>query len=136
MSGELLFVYGSLRSDVKSSWQVLMAGAQHLGYAYVQGRLYAMADYPGLIASACKKAHVTGELYQICDEGLLSRLDEYEECTAAYPAPQAYQRQYWPVYFSGVWVWAWVYVYQLETAQLPLILSGDYRQWQQHNEML
>lgn len=126
-----LLVYGTLLKTVQHPLhQVLAQQAQCLGRASFQGKLYALANknYPAALLSAETTARVFGEVYlvQEADE-LFSVLDEYEECSAAFPAPTEYIRQQVPVTLSdGQTLSAWVYLYNHAVDENLRIISGDY----------
>lgn len=97
--------------------------ARFVADAYVQGQLYDIGSYPGLIESSISGELVAGELYDVHnDEELLARLDDYEQCSAEYPEPWEYQRKKLSVRRDdGQWVDAWVYVYNWPVEHLPRI---------------
>lgn len=131
MAVSTLFVYGTLRSDspkkspVKSS---LNRYAKRAGKAAMQGRLYEIDWYPGVVQSEKAEDIVTGELYILTNEAkLLQHLDEYEGCSAHFPEPHEYMRRKIPVQTeSGETVQAWVYLYNWELPEESRILTGDY----------
>ncbi|MBN2685423.1 MAG: gamma-glutamylcyclotransferase [Pontiellaceae bacterium] len=92
---ELLFVYGTLRRDAPNSMNHLLGDqADFVSEGTYQGKLYQIADYPGVVPSPNPDDQVQGELYSIRDpEQLLTKLDEYEECGAAFQEPTEYIRR-------------------------------------------
>lgn len=74
---------------------------------------------------------VQGDLYRLADGGgLLTRLDDYEECSARFPPPHEYARQVVAVTRDdGGVVMAWSYLYARDVAGLVSIPSGDYLAW-------
>jgi gamma-glutamylcyclotransferase (GGCT)/AIG2-like uncharacterized protein YtfP len=90
----------------------------------VQGRLYRVAYYPGLVASRRSREWVRGDVYAIDSPAkLLGILDAYEGRTA----PREFKRTTLPVLLdSGDLIEAWVYVYTRPTRGLPRIISGDF----------
>lgn len=127
MSGELLFVYGTLRrACATGAHRTYLAGAQFIDGAKINGRLFRVSYYPALVLDA-NAAWVKGEVYQLASAAQLARLDAYEECS--YPAlpDQEYQRQQVQVQTdSGTWLSVWVYAYQRPCEHLELIASGDF----------
>jgi len=124
-----LFVYGTLRKDVRKSMFHLLAGeAKFLGRARAQGRLLNLGEYPGLVPSAGCGSWVHGELYALDDVvRTLARLDEYERCGPNDPEPHEFERIEMEVLVeSGTRVAAWVYVYKGSTTDKEEIVSGDY----------
>lgn len=130
MSGHpaLLFVYGTLRSGMDNPYRRLLAErAECIGPARFRGLLYEVAGYPAMIPATDTEGWVRGELYRIDDHSLLPRLDEYEECSARFPAPHEYVRRCMPVMLhDGSSLDAWVYLYNREVAGLTRIPCGDY----------
>jgi len=73
--GELVFVYGSLRSGGSNAAR--MEGAEFLCEASVPGFLYRAAGAPGLVVGKLPDPRVRGELYRVSVDHL-QRLDELE----------------------------------------------------------
>jgi gamma-glutamylcyclotransferase (GGCT)/AIG2-like uncharacterized protein YtfP len=125
-----LFVYGLLRPDAAGAPHPLLAGAARLvGKAQCRGKLYRVAAYPGLVASANPRDNVLGEVYDLEAGGiLLSRLDEYEGCGPRFPPPTEYVRRVQEVRLDdGTILAAWVYLYNWSPDGLVRIESGDFR---------
>ena len=124
-----LFVYGTLRKDARNSmYQLLMHQATFVGCAWVQGRLFNLGEYPGLVPSFDSGSWVQGEVYAL-DNPLqtLSRLDEYEGCAPSDPEPHEFERVELDVVMkSGKRENAWAYVYKGSTMNKREILTGDY----------
>jgi gamma-glutamylcyclotransferase (GGCT)/AIG2-like uncharacterized protein YtfP len=129
MTGELLFVYGTLRRGVCANrFRHLMRGCVYQTKGSLQGRLYEVAGYPGAVATERPRDRVQGELYRIIDDQALIRLDAYEACSGGFPEPHEFVRRRLPVTLeSGRKVLAWVYLFNHDTAGLRQIRSGDYR---------
>ena len=129
MTGELLFVYGTLRRGVCANrFRHLMRGCVYQTKGSLQGRLYEVAGYPGAVATEGTRGRIHGELYRVMDNRALSRLDAYEECSGGSPEPHEFVRRRLHVTLeSGRKVLAWVYLFNQETAGLRRIRSGDYR---------
>ncbi|HET6581783.1 MAG TPA: gamma-glutamylcyclotransferase family protein, partial [Nannocystaceae bacterium] len=73
MTGELLFVYGTLRSDSGHAMHdVLARGAVLVGRGEVDGTAVDLGEYPGLVLGG-GTAH--GELWALHDDALFARLD-------------------------------------------------------------
>jgi gamma-glutamylcyclotransferase (GGCT)/AIG2-like uncharacterized protein YtfP len=132
LSEEYLFVYGTLLSDLNSpAGSVLKTHAEYTAPASVQGRLYEIRGYPGLMLSDDAAETVFGELYLIREKRkLLSALDEYEGCSSRFPEPTEYLRKQIPVItHEGKNVQAWTYLYNWELSGRVWIKSGDYVKW-------
>lgn len=126
---ELLFVYGTLKRDQQRRLHPLLRPfCRYVGTATVQGRLYDLGRYPGLVLSADSADCIHGELYQIVTPAKAwPRLDTYEECD---PDDQRaeYRRQQLTVRTSdGKDTSAWCYVYNRKTTGLRRIIDGNYR---------
>ena len=129
MESEYIFVYGTLRRGVsKSMHNELLRYAEFYAEASMQGKLFEIKGYPGVILSDNPQDKVHGELYRIIRRGkLLCLLDEYEECSNRFPRPHEYIRRQIPVTHSdGQLTPAWVYLYNLPVKRLKQIQSGDY----------
>ncbi|MEY4211694.1 MAG: hypothetical protein RLZ92_2075 [Pseudomonadota bacterium] len=123
-----LFVYGTLRSDVKHPIaDCLKQQANWIGPASYQGKLYQIADYPAAVASSNPSDKVYGEVYQLFNADLWSTLDDYEECSPSFPEPTEYLRTLQMVYLAnGQALEAWLYLYNRPVNTLKVIESGDF----------
>ncbi len=127
---DCLFVYGTLRRGHAAPQQQWLArSAQWLGEGSIAGRLYDVGDYPACVARG--DGPVRGDLYRVPAGGdLLARLDEYEECSPAFPPPHEYVRRVVAVTRDdGSDVMAWVYLYARDVSGLVPVPSGDYLAW-------
>lgn len=127
-----LFVYGTLlRSANGTLHSLLQDYAEFVADATLPGQLYEIEGYPGAVPMLGSSTAIIGELYVIGNpEPLFRRLDDYEECSAAYPIPREYLRaQYLVSCVAGDNHPAWVYAYNRPTDSLERIVSGDYRQY-------
>jgi gamma-glutamylcyclotransferase (GGCT)/AIG2-like uncharacterized protein YtfP len=121
-----LFVYGTLRAAFSGQMALwLRRTATLVGPATIDGRLYQVADYPGLVPGVGGLVH--GDLFTLTDAvATLAVLDDYEECAAHHPPPQEYRRERRVVESGAGPVEAWVYAYALDTTGLALIDGGDF----------
>jgi gamma-glutamylcyclotransferase (GGCT)/AIG2-like uncharacterized protein YtfP len=128
---ELLFVYGTLRQGAEHPMHTLLAEhASLIGKARLQGRLYAVDGYPALVLSDSQDEQVEGELYRLHGPGILTALDDYEECSDRFTEPREYRRARIPVTLDdGYTVSAWAYLYNRSLAGLERIDCGDYLAW-------
>jgi gamma-glutamylcyclotransferase (GGCT)/AIG2-like uncharacterized protein YtfP len=127
--GENLFVYGTLRRGFANEPAApLHRSGQFLGRGKVRGRLYLIANYPGLVPAADGDRWVHGELYHLdSPETILDKLDKYEGCGPADPHPHQYRRETVPVLLdSGEWIDAITYVYVLPVHGKQEIPSGEF----------
>lgn len=118
-----LFVYGTLLHD-HPTHRLLGPGAERVGVASVQGRLYDLGAYPGLKPGGGPRDRVIGEVYRLHDtRRLLARLDRYEGCRAG-----DYRRVLRTVRLKDDGhVRAWVYLYRGSVTGRARIPSGAYR---------
>ena len=139
---DYLFVYGTLRSDAFSDYhrQLIAPHFSLVGRAAMPGRLYAIVDYPGMIAAQQATNLVIGEIYGFTGgEQALSELDEYEGCAADSPQPHLYTRTRQAAWLTSAQsagepaeqeaaktIQAWVYLYNFPVNESMLIRSGDF----------
>jgi gamma-glutamylcyclotransferase (GGCT)/AIG2-like uncharacterized protein YtfP len=124
MNDSFMFVYGTLRrSSGTHMSQMLARYSDYVGEAIMQGVLYEVDGYPGVIESNKPEDSVCGELFKILDENiLLPLLDDYEECSEKFPRPHEYVRKVLPVTLEdGASVMAWVYIYNHDVTRLQRI---------------
>ena len=122
-----LFVYGSLMSSSRHPMgDRLRREARLLGDATIEGSLYTISWYPGLVAGGQSGERVHGEVYALATPArALAWLDEYEGLVPGNPNAGEYARVERPVRLAtGETVTAWVYVYRGATAKLARVLSG------------
>lgn len=128
MSGDYLFVYGTLRpafDGPMAAW--LRDAARPIGPAWIAGALYRVADYPGFVPGADLGGRVAGDLFALPDpDRLLAILDAHEECSDAFPEPREYRRERLAVETADGPVLAWTYVYARDTTGLTRIESDDF----------
>lgn len=128
-SREYIFVYGTLRRDCGGIMaHCLSRHAEFLGMGFFQGALYEVNRYPGAVLCSEKHDRVWGELYRMHDsKNVLTKLDDYEECSGRFPEPHEYKRLKAEITLpAGEPVLAWVYVYNFPVGRLERIHSGDY----------
>ena len=128
MSGDLLFVYGTLRADSTAPMQAYLAShACCLGAAWCTGRLYDLGAYPGFVPVR-HAAPVRGDLYRLRGGARVWRvLDAHEGIGPGFAPPREYRRRRLIVTTArGEPLPAWTYVYNRRTRGLPRIPGGDY----------
>jgi gamma-glutamylcyclotransferase (GGCT)/AIG2-like uncharacterized protein YtfP len=89
-----VFVYGTLRRGEQRDINRLSPAPRWIGQASVEGVLYDLGHYPGLVLGRdeyCTQEKVRGEVYEITDE-LERLLDEIEE-VAPTPSGEYAKRQ-------------------------------------------
>lgn len=119
-----LFVYGTLRRAQGNPFAARLerCGAW-LGPALLRGRLYALAHYPGAVASPMASGCVRGEVFRLPPrDHLLRFLDRYE-------GPE-FERRIAPVRLvSGRTLRACYYAYTGPLTAAQRIPAGDYLDW-------
>lgn len=122
MSAVTIFVYGSLRRDASGAPHPLLRDATFVASATVQGTLYRVDWYPGLVPDAASDGEVVGELFELPAskiDAMLTALDDYEG--------GGFRRRRAPVHIGGNAAGdTWVYAYIGPTHALERIASGDY----------
>jgi gamma-glutamylcyclotransferase (GGCT)/AIG2-like uncharacterized protein YtfP len=129
MIKDYLFVYGTLLSRLNSPASLILEHyAELIAPASVQGRLYEIRGYPGLVLSDDSEETVQGEIYLIHEkQKLFTALDEYEGCSPRFPGPTEYVRKRVSVKKEGgKIVQAWAYLYNWNLLGKARIHSGDY----------
>jgi gamma-glutamylcyclotransferase (GGCT)/AIG2-like uncharacterized protein YtfP len=124
---KFIFVYGTLRrSSATPMAKVLARYSRYISAATMQGVLYEVGGYLGVVESTDVNDEVSGELHQILDsDSLLPLLDDYEECSTDFPEPHEYLRKALPIrLITGESVLAWVYVYNWQVSVQQRICSN------------
>jgi GrpB-like predicted nucleotidyltransferase (UPF0157 family)/gamma-glutamylcyclotransferase (GGCT)/AIG2-like uncharacterized protein YtfP len=114
---QYLFVYGMLRTGGGHSMADHAPGSRFIAAVEINGSLYDMGDYPGLVLGGAGK--VIGEIYAVDDE-TLEQLDDFE-------ATASYSRIAIEVFVEGELYNCWVYTpdpTRCRTAKM--IASGDW----------
>lgn len=124
----LLFVYGTLRSGFDNTFRRLMVSqSTFLCMATIQGQLYDLGTYPGLILSDDDDARVVGELYQLHHPALIKELDLYENYRSNDLSGSLYiRREEMVLKEDGSTVKAVVYTYNKSVDEAVMIERGDY----------
>jgi gamma-glutamylcyclotransferase (GGCT)/AIG2-like uncharacterized protein YtfP len=111
VSGALLFVYGTLRSDSGHEMHdVLARGARLVGSGEVDGTLVDLGAYPGLVLGS---GTARGEAWALHDDALFARLDAYEGIGPDAEVSEAFERVRVQVRLGdGRVVEAWTYAWR------------------------
>lgn len=120
-NNEYLFVYGTLlRQSQTPMSSLLLSNSKFIDNATVQGVLYDIGEYPGLMLSNNLNAQVKGEVFQLKNpHKLIKELDAYEG--------SEYRKVIASVYLKdGTKLKSWIYVFCLPTDSYVCIESGDY----------
>jgi gamma-glutamylcyclotransferase (GGCT)/AIG2-like uncharacterized protein YtfP len=123
-----LFLYGTLRKDAPHEMnKALGRSARLIGTGYIQAQLYDLGEYPGAIPSQNVRHKVFGQIFEIIDDTIFTRLDDYEGCAPHDQPPFEFRREKMKVHGSSSNIhYAWVYLYNRSVANSTLILTGDY----------
>ena len=121
--GELVFVYGTLRRGGSNSFR--MDGAEFVGSGKVEGRLYVISWYPGLVLESGSET-VEGDVYRV-GAGQLAALDEFEGISANEIEGAEYRRVMTEVKAGNGDVFtAWSYEWKGPVEESKRIPSGDW----------
>lgn len=118
---KFLFVYGTLRKRAKHpAHHVLTERAKLIGTGEIQGKLYDVGRFPGVIYSQQTTDRVSGEIYALNDEDdIFPFLDKYEG--------SLFRRELRPAYSdNGRRLSAWIYLYVGPMNSAKFISSGNY----------
>ncbi len=123
---DLLFVYGTLRMGCDDAMARWLHGASRLiGPAQANGALYRVDHYPGFVPGG--SGQVVGDLVQLADPpAAFAILDDYEQCSDAWPRPREYRRERLIVAGPQGPVEAWTYIFAHDVRGLERIESGDF----------
>lgn len=128
-SRSFLFVYGTLLRAYKHPiHQVIAQHSRYIGTGQVQGCLYRISYYPGLVLSNEPSHWVHGELYELHDTNdVWTVLDEYEGYMPHNEAQSDYlRREVTVLCAAGLTYLAYTYVYNQPVEGFDLIPSGDF----------
>lgn len=121
MSKHPVFVYGTLRRGGGGAMSIRFPGATFIADAKVNGRLYDLGAYPGLLVDESGPS-VIGEVYEVDDE-TLKQLDEFE-------ASSHYRRRRVEISLGARRRACWTYEPDPEFySPRTLITSGDWAEY-------
>ncbi|PLK43617.1 MULTISPECIES: gamma-glutamylcyclotransferase [Emticicia] len=129
---QYLFVYGTLLSEYGNieSHDWINQYAEPLGKAAMEGKMYMVDYYPGIIpCPSGEKYFVKGELYQLKEpDKLFSLLDKYEEYYPMDPDHSEYVRKKARVILKSNQqeYEAWVYYFNQSVEDLEFMPKGDF----------
>ena len=122
-----LFVYGTLLATARHPMgERLRREARLLGEASIEGQLFSLGKYPGLVEAAGSGARVHGEVYALnAPAASLAWLDAYEGIVPGDGGRNDYQRvERLARLASGEEIPVWVYVYRKPVAASSLVPGG------------
>jgi gamma-glutamylcyclotransferase (GGCT)/AIG2-like uncharacterized protein YtfP len=125
MQGSIVFVYGTLLRGMSRA--TVMEKSRFLGLGEIQGDLFDLGTYPGVVDG---KGRVVGELYEV-DSATLDVLDQIEGFNPDEPEFSLYLRASRQATFlnDGRRETVSVYLYNHEVASRDPIKHGDYRRF-------
>jgi len=119
---EKVFVYGTLRPGGTAAER--MSGCTWSGSATVEGRLYRIDWYPGLVLGG--ETEVKGDVFLVPTERM-NQLDAYEACRPCDAQPHEYKRVKGMVKSSdGTQQAVWIWEYRQPVDEERWIESGDW----------
>lgn len=123
---DYLFVYGTLRKEAGHPMhRVLIRYATLVDEAVLQGRLYNLGSFPGVILSERPEDQVYGEIYRLRrKDQVFQILDRYEGCVETAPYFHRVQREV--RLRGGEVISTWLYLYNRLVERYLRIPSGDY----------
>lgn len=123
---DLLFVYGTLRSEFNNRYaRLLRKEGTLVGRAVVRGSIYRVRHFPGFRPEP--DGEVQGELYRLLDPAAtLAALDGYEGVEFERVLVKA-DTSVGPAGTSACATAAWIYLYRLSPPEQSRIVSGDFR---------
>jgi len=128
---EFLFVYGSLRESIHHPMRnLLVRQGTCIGTGSLQGKLYDLGRYPGVVLSTARTDRVLGEVFRIIrSQQVLKLLDEYEG--------RRFKREQVAVVIDDVdksQISCWAYIYKRSINGRVYIPSGDYLEYRRYLE--
>lgn len=123
-----LFVYGTLkRTSREPLARRLSMESRFIGRGTVDGMLYSLGRYPGLVLADPGRREVHGEVVALKYARSFIWLDDYEGCGPNWPHPQEYERRVVPVRLvSGGEIRCWTYVFQGKITRFRQIPNGKF----------
>ncbi len=125
---DCLFVYGTLMSGLVTPIATyLKENSIFLGEAVLEGTLYDIGKYPGIIPKKGSDSWVQGHVFQLSSaQEMWPIVDRYEGIGPEFPEPMEYIRVEVPILLNGVALNCWVYQYNYSIEGLSIIRSGNY----------
>lgn len=127
MTGNYLFVYGTLLDDSNEFALYLKNNCRLYAKGKFKGALYDIGEYPGAIADSNYPGYVYGSIFILNDaNSALKYLDDYEGFGPEQKQPNLFVRGIIEVESDKGIINCWCYFYNLPIDGLVLIGSGDY----------
>ncbi len=136
---EYLFVYGTLGRATHPNnaphhmHSILTTFATYVSRAVFCGRMYYVAQYPGVVESGAAEDKVIGEVYALTtnpqrNDLLWKILDEYEGNDGTEYALYIRKKTSVVLLDRGTTLETWVYLYNRSVEALERIVTGDFSQ--------
>lgn len=125
----LLFVYGTLLAGMDNEYaRFLKNHSQIIDKGTMQGRMYMIDWYPGVVESENKADQVHGQVLEIVSDvkELLERLDEYEGYSGFESVSSEFVRKQLAITCGNKIRNCWVYLYNHRVDHFKLIGTGDF----------
>ena len=127
---EYLFAYGLLKKAYYSDplFEVPQLPVTWVGNGKYQGKLYQVAEYPGVIYDRHADWHVAGDIYEVNDApNFFKEMDLYEMAKPTLEENHMYVRRKRPIKVEDRRiVECWVYEWDKEVEPSSLIASGNF----------
>ena len=131
-----LFVYGTLNTPSNKFSKILKESSISLGEGEIEGRLYDIGNYPGVIEDSSGHL-VKGEIYRLKNLKVLKDLDNYEDFDSKNPTNSLFIRKALIVIDKkGKTHRAWVYLYNKSMDAKKIIKHGDYKKYKNKKRKL
>ncbi len=124
-----LFVYGTLMKKYTGYAPINLEDfGKYICEGFINGRMYEIDNYPGVIRSQNPQDKIYGELFLLSDfEASIQKLDVYEDYFPENLGESLYLRKIEDIYLSdGEIKPAWIYLFNKEVNVEKRILSGNY----------
>lgn len=127
---EYLFTYGYLKREHRNNpdYNVPNMPITWIGNGKYSGRIYRVANYPGVLFDPKNQKKVSGDVYQIKrNPFFLKKMDEYELSKPLFKRGfNQYQRRKRIIAIDRKDIICWVYEYVRPVKTFSLIKSGKY----------
>lgn len=127
-----IFIYGTLMKGYKSHKKFnLSKRLNYIGIGKLNGIIYDIGEYPGLVIDCDDEKTVNGEVYEILDQSVLQELDEFESYKPSDPEDSLYVRT--SVQLIDPKIEAWTYTYNNCINDKKKIKEGCWRSYEGSN---
>ncbi len=120
MPAMYIVLYGSLMSGFTTQKELgIQDKLKLLGVCEINGKLYDLGDYPGLVDSQEEQDRVEAELFEIKDKSVLKTLDKFEGYWPSNTQNSLYLRKKTSWFNSEIK--AWVYYYNRKVKETDFV---------------